>query len=92
MVGCLEKDVIKGKVSELGYGGAPHCSLCLTDVESHSRLSFECQLAKMIWRQLLDRNGIGITRPVLPLAQEFEWAMQYKKKGRTCVILYISCP
>ncbi|KAI8556569.1 hypothetical protein RHMOL_Rhmol05G0263900 [Rhododendron molle] len=67
----------KDRLVRWGMVVPPLCSLCLVDIESHSHLFFDCQISKMIWRQILARNGI--TRPVLPLAQELEWAVQSRQ-------------
>ncbi|KAI8560273.1 hypothetical protein RHMOL_Rhmol04G0242700 [Rhododendron molle] len=49
-------------------------------MESHAHLFFDCQFSSSIWQQILSRNGI--TRSILPLSHELEWAVHYiKGKG-----------
>ncbi|XP_058216995.1 uncharacterized protein LOC131327886 [Rhododendron vialii] len=52
---------------------SPQCVLCSSGMESHAHLFFDCHFSSSIWQQILSRNGI--TRSILPLSQELEWAL-----------------
>lgn len=70
----------KDRLISWGMAVSPQCTLCMTVLESHSHLFFDCPFSSLIWRQLLVRNGIS--RPILPFSQELEWAV-YNMNGKS---------